>query len=363
MIHCPHFNTCSGCTLDEQALRPPVYEKALRFFTSLGFKDVELVIANLTKWRVKAKLAVRGQLGNPLIGLFKERSHDVLKIPFCKVHNPLINESIELIRQSMIKENIEPYDEIKNKGILRYIQLVVNRQTNTVQLSLIVNSLEGALKLANFLQNEKPSLWHSIWINVNIGQTNRILGDEWIFVSGSRDFKEKILHQDIYLSPAGFSQANMDLFESIVQAIVDNIDERAHVVEYYAGVGSIGLAVATKCRSLKAVEFTKEAKIMFEKAGVKNTSYFVGPVKEFNYLLNDADTIIVDPPRKGLDPVLLKGLKEAKGKKLIYVSCGYESFEKDAISLIEDGYLLTYAKTYLLFPGTNHIETLAIFSS
>jgi 23S rRNA (uracil1939-C5)-methyltransferase len=363
MIHCRHFNTCSGCTLDEQALRPPVYEKALRFFTSHGVKDVELAAANLTKWRVRAKLAVRGQIGNPVIGLFKERSHDVLEIPFCKVHNPLINESIELIKQSMIKLHIEPYDEALHKGLLRYVQLVVNRQTNTVQLSLIVNSQEGALKLANFLQNEKPELWHSIWINVNDGQTNRILGDEWIFVSGKRDFKEKILHQDIYLSPAGFSQANMDLFESIVQAIVDNVDVWAHVIEYYAGVGSIGLPVAAKCRSLKAVEFTKEAKHMFEKAGVKNTSYFVGPVKDFTHLINDADTIIVDPPRKGLDPFLLKALKEVKGKKLIYVSCGYESFEKDAISLIESGYRLTYAKTYLLFPGSNHIETLAIFNS
>lgn len=362
MIHCPHFNVCSGCSLDEQALNPPVYQKASGFFESVGLKNVPLVHEKLTHWRLKAKLAVRGTSQDPVIGLFKEGTHEVIDIPECKVHHPLINEAVLIIKKFIKKVGIEPYNELLRQGALRYLQLAVNRQSQTVQLSLIVNSMDGALNLINCLQNEKPELWHSFWINLNKGQTNRILGDEWIFVSGSKDFEEKILDQKIYFSPAGFSQANLDLFEQIVKEIVDEVKSGAKIVEYYAGVGTIGLAVAQKASSLLAVEYTEEAKEMFNKACPEKATYFVGPVKDYTHFIDDADIVIVDPPRKGLDPHLIRALKkDSSVNTLIYVSCGFESFERDTKELLSARWTLRKAKTYLLFAGSDHIETLAFF--
>jgi 23S rRNA (uracil1939-C5)-methyltransferase len=362
MIHCPHFNVCSGCTLDAKALEPPIYQKAKVFFESIGFKDVPLIHEELTNWRLKAKVVVRGSSKNPIIGLYKAQSHEAVDIPFCKVHHPLINESIALIKKGLQQLGIEPYDELNHQGQLRYVQLAVNRKMGKVQLSLIVNSMDGALNLINWLQNERSGLWHSFWINRNKTQTNRILGDEWIFVSGNQDFEEEILGQKVYFSPAGFSQANLNLFEKIVHEIFTKIKPNDKVVEFYAGSGTIGLPVAKKASFIKAVEYTKEAKVMFEKANLSNTEYFVGDVKDYTNLIEANDVIIVDPPRKGLDPYLLKTLKDFKGlKTLIYVSCGFDSFARDTKELLEANWRLKLVKTYLLFPGSDHIETLAFF--
>ena len=90
--------------------------------------------------------------------------------------------------------------------------------------------------------------------------------------------------------------------------------------------------------------------------------------------LHDADVAIVDPPRKGLEPELLeyfcsKGDDDGGGlgkcpfpQRLIYLSCGFPAFERDAQRLVESGlWKLVSAEAFLFFPGTDHIETLAVF--
>lgn len=361
---CKHFKKCSGCSLDEGANRPPIYERALEFFKNRGLLELPLVVGNLEQWRVRAKLAVRGSVDNPKIGLFKKNSHDVEEIPHCKVHHPLINQAVEIVQKEMIELGVEPYDETLGVGLLRYIQCVVNRQTHNVQLTLIVNSKEDVLKLAACIQSAKPEFWHSIWINVNRRQTNRILGDEWVFVSGKEEFKEKVLDTSVYFSPSSFSQANLDLFEKIVADIISQVKEGARVVEFYAGVGTISLPLSKKCSFLTAIESIPEAKEMFEKAAMPNTSFLVGPVCDHTQEIEKADTIIVDPPRKGLDRALLNALQKVEGSKtLFYVSCGFESFERDCDELLKAGWSLKSAKSYLLFPGSDHLETLAIFTN
>jgi 23S rRNA (uracil1939-C5)-methyltransferase len=362
MIHCPHFANCSGCTLDEEALLPPVYKEAKSYFEQEFNLNLKLESDKLIHWRLKAKLAVRGNVEHPLIGLYKRGTHEVMPINSCKVHHPLINEAQKQIKEAMVDLKIEPYDEISAKGDLRYLQIVVNRQLQKVQLSLIATNEKQAFKLASLLYKSKEVLWHSIWININQSQDNRIMGPSWKLAFGQRDFKEKILGQDVYFSPASFSQAGLDLFEKIVQEIDDFIKPGCHVAEFYAGVGSIGLKIAQKSLSLKANEVVEEAKEMFEKACGNNCQFFVGDASNFLSFINEAKYIIVDPPRKGLDKKLIEALnKVGSSKTLIYVSCSFESFQRDAQELVKEGWSVVQAKAYLLFPGTNHIETLAFF--
>jgi 23S rRNA (uracil1939-C5)-methyltransferase len=101
-----------------------------------------------------------------------------------------------------------------------------------------------------------------------------------------------------------------------------------------------------------------------------------------------ADVIIVDPPRKGLeeevliqlckpfnpnqdyteDPLFLNGPKYSvnwanDAHTLIYVSCGFDALARDCDRLMKGnaGWRLESATGYVLFPGSNHVETVAIF--
>jgi 23S rRNA (uracil1939-C5)-methyltransferase len=79
-------------------------------------------------------------------------------------------------------------------------------------------------------------------------------------------------------------------------------------------------------------------------------------------ILDQASTVIVDPPRKGLDRKFLQGLEEAKNaKQLLYVSCGWDSFKRDYQELRSAGWEVRSVDGYLFFAGSNHVEVLADF--
>jgi tRNA/tmRNA/rRNA uracil-C5-methylase (TrmA/RlmC/RlmD family) len=76
-----------------------------------------------------------------------------------------------------------------------------------------------------------------------------------------------------------------------------------------------------------------------------------------------ADAVIVDPPRRGLDRAVLDALLASPPAALVYVSCGLESFLREAARLLDSGrYSLAALDAYALFPYTPHVETLAVFS-
>src|SRR3990167_2959970 len=87
-----------------------------------------------------------------------------------------------------------------------------------------------------------------------------------------------------------------------------------------------------------------------------DTPYHCVDVKEVD--LDGYDVTIVDPPRKGLD---LEIIPQIKSPRLIYVSCQFSSFKRDSEKLLVLGWRLKEASGYLLFPGTNHVEIVALF--
>ncbi|GIM13627.1 hypothetical protein Vretimale_16695 [Volvox reticuliferus] len=79
-LGCARFGLCSGCSLQDGLAAPPLYGEAKEFFQQLGLAEVPAVMYAARGWRCRAKLAVRGSAGRPLIGLFKEGSHDCVDI-------------------------------------------------------------------------------------------------------------------------------------------------------------------------------------------------------------------------------------------------------------------------------------------
>ena len=77
------------------------------------------------------------------------------------------------------------------------------------------------------------------------------------------------------------------------------------------------------------------------------------------------DVCVIDPPRKGVEDLTLNKLcskTDGRLKTIVYVSCGFDAFQRDAKRLVEEGgYTITKAEGHVLFPGSDAIETLAIF--
>ncbi|KAI3722214.1 hypothetical protein L2E82_33244 [Cichorium intybus] len=300
-LNCPHFESCSGCTHEDNLHRPVILDEATTFFKKLGVSDFTFDTCRLWGWRCRAKLAIRGSSTDPLIGLYQEGTHNVVDIPDCK--------GIKIL-------NIEPYDEDERTGYLRYVQMAVTTyntslpaseryRSGRVQVSLVWNSRsetsassEKLNDLATFMwrnggPNSKVHLIHSVWANFQTSTNNVIFGNRWRHLLGERDFWEHVGGIDVYLAPSSFGQANTRAFDSLLQKLHKYVPLGASVTDLYAGAGVIGLSLAStrKCR--------KEVKDQF--APCEPLSWLVG-----------SEVLVVDPPRKGLDPSLISALQAIK---------------------------------------------------
>ncbi|XP_058753726.1 uncharacterized protein LOC131626908 isoform X3 [Vicia villosa] len=341
-LHCPHFQSCSGCTHELNLHRPVILDDATNFFRKYGVTDFTFDTCNLWGWRCRAKLAVRGSSTSPLIGLYEEGTHNVVDIPQCKAHHPNINAAVELLRQGITELDVDPYLEDEGTGELRYVQMAVTTHSTSlpaaqrymngkVQVTLVWNSRKenshGSDKLnalANFLwRNGGPQsrlhLIHSVWANFQTSDKNIIFGNRWRHLLGERDFWERVGGIDVSLAPSSFGQANTRAFDSLLQKLQKYVPYESSVTDLYAGAGVIGLSLAArrKCRSVKCVEINKESKVSFEKtvgrlpATVSSsiTWHHADASKDpFSWLVG-SDVIVFDPPRKGLDSSLIDALK------------------------------------------------------
>lgn len=370
---CPYFGQCAGCSETLSLQPPPVWEEVLSFFPPPI--QPHLHVGSPLHWRHRAKMAVRGTRGAPLIGLFKRSSHEVFPIPACLVHHPRLNDAFDLIRLWMRQYELLPYEETSKQGELRYLQGVVQRESGRVQLTFVLNFARESVQAYQWLTRlhqlgeAHPTLWHSLWINFNAQATNTIFGSQWACAWGEEHLWEQLGGVAICYGPASFGQANLPLFERMLNRIRELLPEKARVAEFYAGVGVIGLSVAAKCQWVQCSESNPQAEAYFNLARARlsptiasRLTFVTGTTHTTLSILDDATTVIVDPPRKGLDPHFFSALKKALSvQQLLYVSCGWEAFKEDCQKLGEQGWKVQSVDGYLFFPGSSHVELLVCF--
>lgn len=375
-IFCVHFSSCSGCFLEDAVHIPPILEEAKLWFRENGISDFNLRAGLVTGWRTRAKLAVRGSSQDPRIGLYKAGSHEVIDIPRCQVHHPAINRAVELLKALIRQNHLTIYEENGKKGDLRYLQFTVERASGRVHVTFVLNvspSNPSALALwreaLEKLWADKTMRWHSFSINFNTRHDNVIFGPTWELWFGDFLIWESFLGVEACFQPSSFAQANPDQFEDLLKTIDSWVPAGANVVEYYAGGGVIGLTLAAKSKSVRCCEINPLAQACFEESQKKlspsvaeKISWACGPSAKYVEWLNDAEIVVIDPPRKGVEAKFLACLKSISHPvQLVYVSCGWHSFKNDATALIQAGWLLRKAEGHLFFPGSNHIETVALF--
>ena len=122
-------------------------------------------------------------------------------------------------------------------------------------------------------------------------------------------------------------------------------NDKTSIVDAYCGVGTISLMLAKKAKYVYGIEVVKEAiinaKQNAKKNDIKNVEFKVAKVEDVinDYINKDVNTIVVDPPRKGLDQNVVKALLDSNIKRIVYVSCNPTSFARDLNLLKEKLYM------------------------
>ena len=171
---------------------------------------------------------------------------------------------------------------------------------------------------------------------------------------------DNVLGYHYSYSPNGFFQINLPVYELALQEIAKHITTD-HVIDMYAGVGTIGLSIA-RDRKLRLVETDKSAfDEMLRNIPTKATN--IHPIhakseQALEHIASDA-TIILDPPRAGLHQTVVDRLLETTPPQIIYLSCNPVTQSRDIAPLLEK-YHVTLVQPFNFFPRTPHIENLVV---
>jgi tRNA/tmRNA/rRNA uracil-C5-methylase (TrmA/RlmC/RlmD family) len=366
-LECPHRPPCPGCPeLGRRGFPPDAREALGELCQQSGVALPPLVSGAATGFRRRARLAVRGRTAAPKIGIFEEGSHRVVHIPRCLVHHPAINEVTAALRAAIIETRTPPYSDDADRGLLRYVQVVVERDKDRAQVVLVGNTtVPGDLAgLGQSLTARIGARLHSLWLNGNPGRTNVILGPHWEHASGPEAVEDRLGDATVLYPPGAFGQSHADLAEELTRWVHERVPAERRVVELYAGVGAIGLGLVSRSRSISLNEVAPGGLCGLE-LGVERlaselrdrVTVLPGPAEDAASAIADADVLIVDPPRKGLGEVVRRAIAAAPPGEVLYVACGLDAFIRDVRALTAGGALrLTELGAFDLFAHTGHVE-------
>ena len=372
MPDCPHRPPCPGCprfaqpgidpalraALDDLARRHDLAEPAIVSGAAFGFRH-------------RARLAIRGRLGSPKLGLFELGTHRVVHIPNCQVQHPLINRVAGVVRRALVEARVTSYSDQAHLGLARYLQVVVERSSQTAQVVLVANAEASAplAELLELIRRELDGGLHSLWFNAHCDRSNSVLGPQFERCWGPDSVVERFGGAAVHYPPGAFGQSNLEVAQHIIEHLREQIPAGSRVTEFYAGVGAIGLSLIDRTRELRLNESSPHALHGLEQGLAQleapqrvKATLWAGPAGAMPDAAAGADVVIVDPPRKGLDPELAQALAQRPPERLFYVSCALESLREDIVRLTSMHSLRLVGFTVFdMFPFTAHVESVARF--
>jgi 23S rRNA (uracil1939-C5)-methyltransferase len=372
MPSCPHRPPCPGCPrFGEPGIAPAARGALDALARAQGLPEVSVISGENAGFRLRARLAIRGRLGSPKLGLFELGTHRVVTIPKCSVQHPLINRVAAVVRRALVETRVTCYSDKAHLGLARYLQVVVERSSQSAQVVVVANSTTIAPLAACFdlIRERLGSELHSLWFNANCERSNSILGLGFQNWCGPAAVVEQFGGAAVHFPPGAFGQNNLDIAQDIIDHVRTQIPQGARVAEFYAGVGAIGLSVLSKVREIHMNEINPQSLhgldlglIALDAADRAKITVVPGMAGAARLAASGAQVVIADPPRKGLDPELTEYLMEHPPERFVYVSCGLESFLSDAGRLIAHGKLRLGSLTaFNLLPFTEHVEIVAGF--
>jgi tRNA/tmRNA/rRNA uracil-C5-methylase (TrmA/RlmC/RlmD family) len=208
-----------------------------------------------------------------------------------------------------------------------------------------------------------------LWFNGNCERSNTILGPEFEHWYGPDSVVERFGGAAVHYPPGAFGQNNLEVAQRIIERVGTEIPLGARVAEFYAGVGAIGLSVLPRVGEIRMNEVSPHSLrglelglAQLDASDREKVTVVPGSAGAARLAAFDAEVVIADPPRKGLDPELTGYLAENPPQRFLYVSCGLESFLDDTARLTSGGKLrLTALTAFDLLPFTGHVEILARF--
>ena len=304
---------------------------------------------------------------------YANRSHRCVDISDCKLQKKAFDPVVRAFERYVSENRISVYNEETGKGLLRHLYLRYGEKHGEVFCCVVANGkkLPNEKELVRLL-SEIPEVCGAV-LCVNTKNTNVILGDEFRTLFGRPALRDSICGVDVEISAKSFYQVNKKQAEAIYEKACTLAAEAdaEKVLDLYCGIGGITFAASKSASEAVGVEIVPEAvedaKRAAERCGIKNVRFYASDANRLKSVLRSADfcpdTVIVDPPRKGLDGATVDALIELLPERIVYISCNPDTQARNCRDIMEKAkavgaeYSLGTVYPYDMFPRTAHVES------
>jgi len=324
---CPYFGRCGGCNFQQLnyqaqlAAKIEIIKDCLHRIARIdNVPDFEIIGAP-NEWQYRSRAQWQHDGEQKRLGYFESASRRVCDVAECAVLVPELEKALEDLRGQM--------DQGSLPGDSRYFRAIAGDDG--------VSIMPGV---------RSPSVGEG-----NVPEVRRSIGDETYTLTAEH-----------------FFQANADLLPRLIDAAIGSATGES-AIELYSGVGLFTLPLARRFRSVIAVEddrnAAKQARKNLADGGLTNVEIANADVGDWlgsAGARQQADFLLLDPPRIGAESRVIGGILQLRPKQICYVSCDPATLARDLKKLIAGGFSLDSIVAFDMFPQTHHVETVVHLS-
>jgi len=357
---CPHFAECGGCAyqhLDPAAqagLKQAVLADALRRAGVAWDAPIPVRPSPPEGWRTRATLHLEHAREGLRLGFHREGSHQVVDIARCLQLSPALTGAARGLRDALAAR----------PGLARGVRDV--ELAESFDGGRLVASLETALApaAAAGLASIGEAVPALTGLGATAGEGRR---RRFLLLKGDPHVEATVHGLRLRAHVQSFFQANRFLVEALVQEVVDRTPAGGSVLDLYAGVGLFALPLGRRAEEVRGLELNPYA---VEDARVNAAAAGLGPVRVHQGDVRDMaewpprpdERVILDPPRTGAGPEVVRLLAGRRPSSIVYVSCDPPTLGRDLKAFAALGYAPDSIAGFDLFPDTFHLETVVRLS-
>jgi 23S rRNA (uracil1939-C5)-methyltransferase len=342
---CPYFGACGGCQLQhaeyshQLELKRQIVEEAWsRAGLRLPPDAPVLGMEEPWRYRIRGEFEAISQSGVWRFGFHRLRSHSVLPIDACLIHDLRIEQALPAFAQA----------------------------ANEMKL----------VDLQNLLLTAEPGGRGLLWRMRHRGREPRWPREEFA-ARVAELLPDQVLLDDAMtldfwdltfrVRSDTFVQTNYQQMLVLYRTALDMLGAGPtdRVLDLYAGIGTLSVAAARYGAGVTAIEENPNA-VQLGRLNVRINSarveYLPGKVETRlrEVRLGQHQVAILDPPRAGCEPAAIGELIRLGVDRLVYVSCEPSTHARDLAALVRGGYRVRRAAIVDMFPQTYHIESVAL---
>ena len=328
---CPYYKICGGCNLQHinYDYQSDYKLKKLKdiMMKYAGIDQFIRIVKNDKELFYRNKITLK--IEDNKWGYYNKNTHTFCEIENCLLAKPPINEII----------NKKQFINVNNGSIV-----IRTNYKNEILLSITTD------REYNIDYSKLPENVVGIVVNNETVYKDNFFYDE----IGQLKFK---------ISYDAFFQVNNFIASNIFILLQSNLKGKK-LLDLYCGVGTLGQSLKDNFDDIYGIEINENAIINAKENakinGIKNSHYYAGDTYKILKDINvDFDTVIVDPPRSGLNSNTIELLLNIKPEKIAYISCDPMTLARD-LKILKEHYDIVKLNGLDMFPNTFHIECVCV---